>query len=161
MRRDAILSLLVLPVLLLACAEEPPDDVVDVSELEYDQQMASELGLDFDEMSRTDTWLYYRDIEEGDGDEAAAGDDVMVHYTGRLPDGMVFDSSRERDEPFSFRLGAGMVIPGWDEGVEGMQAGDRRVLVIPPHLAYGPEGAAGVIPPNATLVFDVELLEVH
>ena len=108
----------------------------------------------------TDSGLKYEDLNEGDGDEATNGCTVVVHYTGWLTDGTKFDSSLDRNDPFSFPLGAGRVIRGWDEGVEGMKVGGRRKLTIPPHLGYGPAGAGGVIPPNATLVFEVELLEV-
>jgi FKBP-type peptidyl-prolyl cis-trans isomerase FkpA len=97
----------------------------------------------------------------GTGEEANAGESVVVHYTGWLPDGTKFDSSRDRNEPFEFALGAGAVIAGWDEGVAGMKVGGRRKLVIPPTLGYGAQGSGDVIPPNATLVFDVELLEVR
>ena len=96
----------------------------------------------------------------GTGAEAVTGSTVQVHYDGRLESGRDFDSSRKRGEPFQFRLGAGMVIKGWDEGIAGMKEGGRRQLVIPPELGYGTRGAGGVIPPNATLVFDVELLKV-
>ena len=108
----------------------------------------------------TDSGLKYEDLVVGEGDLAAAGQRVSVHYTGWLVDGKKFDSSLDRDEPFSFVLGKGMVIRGWDEGVAGMKSGGKRKLTIPPHLAYGQAGAGGVIPPNATLIFDVELLAV-
>ena len=108
----------------------------------------------------TPTGLQYEDTQVGTGPEAAAGRTVEVHYTGTLADGTKFDSSRDRNRPFAFKLGAGQVIKGWDEGVAGMKVGGQRTLVIPPQMAYGERGAGGVIPPNATLIFDVELLEV-
>jgi peptidylprolyl isomerase len=112
-------------------------------------------------MTKTMTGLKYTDLEVGTGKEAKKGLQVVVHYTGSFyPDGKVFDSSVSRGEPFSFRLGTGQVIKGWDEGVEGMKIGGKRHLVIPPELAYGESGAANVIPPNSTLQFDIELLEL-
>lgn len=114
------------------------------------------------------TQLVITDTKLGDGAEAVAGHDVSVHYTGWLYDaaapdhhGRKFDSSRDRGQPFSFPLGAGHVIRGWDQGVAGMKVGGQRTLVIPPEMGYGARGAGGVIPPNATLVFDVELLDVR
>lgn len=107
------------------------------------------------------------DVKQGTGAEAQSGKAVVVHYTGWLYDaeksgskGQKFDSSRDRGQPFSFPLGGGRVIKGWDEGVAGMKVGGQRTLVIPPDMGYGARGAGGVIPPNATLVFDVELLDV-
>ena len=108
----------------------------------------------------TDSGLKYEDMSLGEGEEAVAGRQVKVHYTGRLTDGTKFDSSVDRNDPFVFPLGAGRVIRGWDEGVQGMKVGGKRKLTIPPQLGYGPRGAGGVIPPNATLVFEVELLEI-
>ena len=137
--------------------EAPPPMAEDPSELSY----APELGVDFTALDQTSSGLYMQDLEVGEGEPAEEGEILIVHYTGSLPDGTVFDSSRERDQPFSLPLGAGLVIPGWDEGLVGMRPGGRRLLVIPPHLAYGAEGSPGVIPPNATLVFQVELLEAH
>ncbi|MSQ60939.1 MAG: FKBP-type peptidyl-prolyl cis-trans isomerase [Betaproteobacteria bacterium] len=99
-------------------------------------------------------------ITEGAGDAAISGQSVTVHYTGWLTDGTKFDSSKDRDDPFEFDLGARRVIAGWDEGVQGMRVGGVRKLTIPPALGYGARGASGVIPPNATLVFEVELLGV-
>ena len=98
---------------------------------------------------------------EGKGDPAKIGDTVEVHYTGWLTDGKKFDSSRDRGQPFSFRLGQGQVIQGWDRGVLGMRPGEKRKLTIPPELGYGARGAGGAIPPHATLVFEVELIRVR
>jgi FKBP-type peptidyl-prolyl cis-trans isomerase FkpA len=118
-------------------------------------------------MSTTASGLQYEDTIQGNGETARAGHHVTVHYTGWLYDarapqcrGPKFDSSKDRNDPFDFPLGGGMVIRGWDEGVQGMQVGGTRVLTIPPALGYGAHGAGGVIPPNATLVFEVELLGV-
>lgn len=122
---------------------------------------AEELGVDIDAMTKTESGLHYAVLAEGSGAEAAAGQSATVHYTGWLPNGSKFDSSRDRNQPFTFALGAGQVIPGWDEGVAGMKIGEQRKLVIPPALGYGTAGAGGVIPPNATLIFDVELLDAQ
>ena len=108
----------------------------------------------------TASGLIYEDLAIGSGAEATRGSPVTVHYTGWLTDGTKFDSSKDRDDPFSFNLGGGQVIKGWDEGVTGMKVGGKRKLTIPPQLGYGARGAGGVIPPNATLVFEVELLGV-
>lgn len=106
----------------------------------------------------TDSGLKFEDTAVGDGVVAGKGQTVSVHYTGWLENGTKFDSSKDRDEPFEFKLGAGQVIRGWDEGVAGMKVGGVRRLTIPPQLAYGDRGAGGVIPPKATLIFEVELL---
>ncbi len=118
-------------------------------------------------MITTASGLQYEDTTPGSGATASAGQRVTVHYTGWLHDpsaadgrGRKFDSSKDRGDPFAFPLGAGHVIGGWDEGVQGMQVGGTRTLLIPPGLGYGARGAGGVIPPNATLVFEVELLAV-
>jgi FKBP-type peptidyl-prolyl cis-trans isomerase FkpA len=118
-------------------------------------------------MNTTPSGLQYEDTVTGEGAEARAGQHVTVHYTGWLHDptapkgrGRKFDSSKDRGQPFDFPLGAGHVIRGWDEGVQGMKVGGTRVLTIPAELGYGARGAGGVIPPNATLVFEVDLLDV-
>ena len=115
-------------------------------------------------MITTASGLQIQDTVVGSGDEARAGHDVSVHYTGWLFEngekGEKFDSSKDRGQPFEFGLGEGMVIRGWDEGVQGMKVGGQRLLLIPPQLGYGARGAGGVIPPNATLLFEVELLGV-
>lgn len=113
----------------------------------------------------TPSGLQYDDVKVGEGAEAKAGQNVTVHYTGWLRNddgskGSKFNSSKDRNDPFEFALGAGMVIRGWDEGVQGMKIGGTRVLTIPADLGYGARGAGGVIPPNATLIFEVELLGV-
>ena len=114
-------------------------------------------------MNTTPSGLQYEDTRPGTGPQAQAGQQVSVHYTGWLFNdgqrGAKFDSSKDRNDPFRFDLGRGHVIKGWDEGVQGMKVGGTRVLVIPPQLGYGARGAGGVIPPNATLMFEVELLE--
>ncbi len=118
--------------------------------------------------SATITELQIIDVVEGDGETASAGQMVTVHYTGWLYEpgapenkGGKFDSSRDRNEPFAFPLGKGRVIQGWDQGFAGMQIGGQRVLIIPPHMGYGERGAGAAIPPNATLMFEVELLDIQ
>ena len=113
------------------------------------------------EQITTASGLIYEDTVVGEGAEAKAGQYVSVHYTGWLTNGEKFDSSKDRNDPFSFPLGGRRVIAGWDEGVAGMKVGGTRKLTIPPQLGYGAQGAGGVIPPNATLVFEVELLDVQ
>ena len=126
------------------------------------QADASALGgpLDAPDTQITASGLKITELKVGEGAEAASGQTVQVHYRGTLENGKQFDASYDRGTPFNFPLGAGRVIKGWDEGVVGMKVGGKRKLVIPPDLAYGSRGAGGVIPPNATLVFEVELLDV-
>jgi len=137
-------------------AEEPAGDISDPATAAY----APELDVDIAAMERTDTGLYYQIVREGSGATIAPGQTAVVEYTGWLPDGTQFDSSRGR-EPFAFPLGAAQVITGWDQGVAGMAVGEQRLLVIPPALGYGSMGSGGVIPSDATLVFEVELLEIQ
>jgi FKBP-type peptidyl-prolyl cis-trans isomerase FkpA len=142
--------------LLLGCSEK-----ADRSGPPATGAFSAALGIDTAAMTKTPSGLRYQDVAQGNGPEATAGKTVSVHYTGWLPNGEKFDSSRDRNQPFGFTLGAGQVIAGWDEGVAGMKAGGRRKLVIPPDLGYGTSGAPPDIPPGATLVFDVELLDVR
>lgn len=134
--------------------------IIEVELLEVRPQ-ATQTEVDEDDYTTTDSGLQYYDIEEGDGPSPEAGDTVVVHYTGWLEDGTKFDSSQDRGQPYEFVLGSGGVIPGWDEGVATMQVGGKRQLAVPPDLAYGEQGSGGVIPPDATLIFEVELLEIR
>lgn len=110
---------------------------------------------------KTASGLSFLDLKQGTGTSPTAGKQVKVHYTGTLENGTKFDSSLDRGEPFIFTIGVGQVIPGWDEGVMSMKVGGKRKLIVPPQLGYGAHGAGGVIPPNATLIFEVELLDVQ
>lgn len=121
------------------------------------EEMLGELSQGFE---KTSSGLRYKIEEKGNGPKAEKGQTVSVHYKGMLPDGSVFDSSYTRNQPIDFKLGKGQVISGWDEGIQLLNVGDKARFVIPSHLAYGERGAGGVIPPNATLVFDVELMKV-
>lgn len=129
-----------------------------VSGLLFLQAPGTVLGA---EPVKTSSGLQYVDLVTGDGREAQVGETAIVHYTGWLEDGTKFDSSVDRGDPFSFRLGAGRVIKGWDEGVVGMKIGTKRKLIIPSDLGYGSRGAGRIIPPNATLIFEVELLDLR
>jgi peptidylprolyl isomerase len=124
------------------------------------EENLAEEALTEETLVTTDSGLQYVDITEGTGAMPQAGQRVTVHYTGTLEDGTKFDSSRDRGRPFTFQIGVGQVIKGWDEGVSTMRVGGQRQLVIPAELGYGSRGAGGVIPPNATLIFDVELLRI-
>jgi len=132
---------------LIAQAEEAPD-----------ASKAESQGSE--NVITTDSGLKYIVLQEGSGAAPQTGQTVVVHYTGTLENGKKFDSSRDRNRPFQFKLGVGQVIKGWDEGVAKMTVGSRYKLIIPPELGYGSRGAGGVIPPNATLIFDVELLRI-
>jgi peptidylprolyl isomerase len=122
--------------------------------------IASNIMADASNVVTTASGLKYVEEKEGTGATPERGQTVTVHYTGTLEDGTKFDSSRDRNRPFSFTIGVGQVIKGWDEGLSTMKVGGRRQLIIPAELGYGARGAGGVIPPNATLLFDVELLDV-
>jgi peptidylprolyl isomerase len=139
-----------------AIASPLPEQTVVAS---ADQEMTTEENTSGN-MVTTESGLKYEVIKEGVGATPEPGQTVTVHYTGTLEDGTKFDSSRDRAQPFSFPIGQGRVIKGWDEGLSTMKVGGRRRLVIPPELGYGARGAGGVIPPNATLIFDVELLKI-
>jgi FKBP-type peptidyl-prolyl cis-trans isomerase FkpA len=157
-----------LAILVAACGDARPGageaggaGEAEPASAEVTREYAPDLGVRLDEMQRMESGLYVQDVVEGTGALAEQGDVVVVHYTGWLPDGQEFDSSRPRGEPLDVVIGTGEVIDGWDQGVPGMRVGGMRRLVIPPALAYGVQGAGGVIPPNATLIFDVELMDVR
>lgn len=125
-----------------------------------DNPMTTPASESSENVVTTDSGLQYVDLTEGTGATPQTGQTVVVHYTGTLENGQKFDSSRDRNQPFKFKLGVGQVIKGWDEGISTMKVGGRRKLIIPADLGYGARGAGGVIPPNATLIFDVELLRI-
>ena len=146
-----IVALLLVAMAIPACAQKETST----------QAPASAAAPAKEATVKTPSGLEYIDLKAGTGVSPTAGKAVMVHYTGWLTDGKKFDSSVDRGQPFVFNVGAGQVIPGWDEGVLSMKVGGKRKLIIPANLGYGAAGAGGVIPPNATLVFEVELLDVE
>ena len=148
-----ILLLLAAAVAIPACSQKETQ----VVPAEQKQAVQAAPG---EELHKLPSGLAYVDLVKGSGPMPAPGKTVTVHYTGWLADGTKFDSSKDRNQPFTFVIGTGQVIPGWDEGVMTMKVGGKRKLIIPPDLAYGAEGAGGVIPPNATLTFEVILLDV-
>lgn len=139
---------------------EPSIQLAQAADLAPDVTPEATTPMTEENLVTTDSGLQYVDIVEGTGAMPQPGQRVTVHYTGTLEDGTKFDSSRDRGRPFGFQIGVGQVIKGWDEGVGTMRVGGQRKLIIPPELGYGSRGAGGVIPPNATLLFDVELLRI-
>jgi len=171
MRFLALLMSVLFIIGMVACAGDKTDTEA-AKDTEVTEQTATETQTEAPAPSTgyadvpgdtvtTESGLKYIDIKVGEGKSPASGQMVQVHYTGWLTDGKKFDSSVDRGQPFSFQIGVGRVIKGWDEGVMTMKEGGKRRLIIPSELAYGERGAGGVIPPNATLVFDVDLLQVQ
>lgn len=151
-----VLLLLCAAIAIPACSQKEPAKPA----AEKAAEKAAEPAAAANEV-KTASGLVYRDLVVGKGASPVSGKTVTVHYTGVLENGQKFDSSLDRGQPLKFRIGTGEVIPGWDEGVIGMKVGGKRKLVVPPQLGYGSAGAGGVIPPNATLVFEVELLDAE
>lgn len=153
-----IVLLLTAGIMIPACAQKETKPMT--SEQKPAAEQKSTAGAS-EQYIKTSSGLSYLELTPGTGASPTAGKQVKVHYTGTLENGTKFDSSVDRNEPFVFTIGVGQVIPGWDEGVMSMKVGGKRKLVIPPQLGYGASGAGGVIPPNATLIFEVELLDVQ
>lgn len=152
-----LLPVLAFFLVLAACNSDPNEpDVPRIEDTDFDPS----LDVDLSAMTETPSGLYYRDLEEGSGAEATTGSEVSVRYTGWLPDGRQFDSNEEAEDPFTFQLGTGSVIPGFDEGVTGMRVGGSRQVIIPPELGYGNQ-PVGAIPPNSILVFTIQLEDVE
>ena len=156
MRRTFPAALLLAGLVLVGsgCASTGPSTLEEVT-------FAPSLDVDLSEMTRTESGVYIQDLVQGVGEEVGLGDRVRMQYVGWLADGTRFDSSLDGGEPFEFRVGRGEAISGWDRGVRGMREGGQRRLVVPPELGYGVRGAGGRVPPNAVLVFRVQVLEVN
>ncbi|NES99537.1 MAG: FKBP-type peptidyl-prolyl cis-trans isomerase [Sphaerospermopsis sp. SIO1G2] len=168
---SVVFMVLCVAVLVLAQMGGKPDtavaaklsetEPVTTTVIEEQNTLIASNNMSEENVISTGSGLKYIELEKGSGDVTPQkGQNVTVHYTGTLEDGSKFDSSRDRKQPFTFKFGIGQVIKGWDEGLSTMKVGDRRKLIIPPDLGYGARGAGGVIPPNATLIFDVELLDI-
>ena len=155
-----VIWLTVMLIMMLAACGGANEPTAETGEEETAVSTPEQPTTNPSEATESVTELQFIETEAGDGPQAQPGQLVAVHYTGKLADGTVFDSSLDRGEPIEFVLGAGRVIPGWDQGIAMMNVGDKATLIIPPDLAYGASGAGGVIPPNATLIFDVELVDV-
>lgn len=157
--KGLICALLLAATLMSGCFQQ--DAAVPHTKKSGETVMDKSAGAQADKMVKTPSGLQYEDMVAGSGTSPSPGKKVTVHYTGWLADGTKFDSSVDRNEPFVFQIGVGQVIPGWDEGVMTMKIGGKRKLIIPANLGYGAAGAGGVIPPNATLLFEVILLDIR
>ena len=150
---------------IFGCGKDQTEETTDMTENKQQEEMSASTPskpakVAESDYQTTDSGLKYAILKETDGEKPKSGQTVVVHYSGWLPDGKNFDSSYKRNEPFQFVLGAHQVIPGWDEGIALLQKGEKAQLVIPPELGYGQRGIPGVIPPNSTLIFDVELVDI-
>ena len=158
MRIRTTTTLLALTLALTLGCERGHDAATDAGSSAAGEKKAETMA---ENMETTPSGLQYHDVKVGTGASPNTGQTAVVHYTGWLLDGKKFDSSKDRGQPFTFAVGRGQVIKGWDEGVATMKVGGTRILMVPPELGYGARGAGGVIPPNATLKFEVELLEIR
>jgi len=157
--RVLVYNLLLAAALISGCSQK--DNSTADMKKSGENVMDKGAGFQSEKMLKTPSGLQYEDMVAGSGASPASGKKVTVHYTGWLTDGRKFDSSVDRNQPFVFQIGVGQVIPGWDEGVMTMKIGGKRKLIIPANLGYGAAGAGGIIPPNATLVFEVILLDIR